>query len=138
MPRYKQGGFLSRNPPYLFNDDGTPYDFSNDVGEGWGSLCLRTFSNIADAYSRHNIDMSEFALIQIKEKFGGLRIYLGGMVEGLYEDVDNIVTNAEEESYKICEVCGKPGKLYETGWMKTLCEDHAKQSGRIKEKTERD
>ena len=131
MRMFEQGVFLSRNPPYLFNEDKTPYDFESDVGSGWRDLCIRTFRKIADAYSRHNADWSQFALLQIKEKFGGLCIYLGGMESGLYEDVDSIVDDAEDESFTICEVCGKPGKLYKTGWMKTLCEEHALALGYV-------
>lgn len=55
---------------------------------------------------------------QIKEKFGGLRIYFSGgdsYVEG-------VVSMAEEMSYKICENCGCPGKPNKEGWIITLCE----------------
>lgn len=55
---------------------------------------------------------------QIKEKFGGLRIYFSGgddYVEGL-------VSMAEAMSYKICEVCGDRGSPNENGWISTLCD----------------
>ena len=55
---------------------------------------------------------------QIKEKFGGLRIYFSGgddYVEGL-------VSMAESFSYKICEVCGDRGSPNEGGWITTLCD----------------
>ena len=123
--------YLSRKYPYLFNKDGTPYDFEDDVGEGWKDLCIRTFEKIADAYIKYDTELQRFALIQMKEKFGGLRIYLGGMATGLYDEVYDIVSNAEEESYTICEKCGKPGKLRDTGWMKTLCEEHALALGYV-------
>ena len=125
MSRYEEDVYLSRDYPYLFNKDDTPYDFANDVGDGWEKLCIRTFGKIFDAYAEHAADSSCFSLIQIKEKFGGLRIYLGGMKAGLFEDVHNIVSNAEDESYTICEVCGKPGKPRQGGWIKTLCDECA-------------
>ena len=127
MAWYEEKVTLSRTPPYLFNEDGTPYDITYDVGEGWHNLCLRTFEKIADAYVRHDVDLSNFSLIQMKEKFGGLRIYLGSMETGLYDDVYAIVCGAEEESYTICEKCGKPGKPRSGGWIKTLCFEHAKE-----------
>jgi hypothetical protein len=55
---------------------------------------------------------------QVKEKFGGLRIYFSGgddYVEGL-------VSMAGAMSYKICEVCGDRGSPNENGWISTLCE----------------
>lgn len=55
---------------------------------------------------------------QIKEKYGGLRVYFSGgddYVEGL-------VSMAEAMSYKICEVCGNKGECNKSGWFTTLCE----------------
>lgn len=57
---------------------------------------------------------------QIKEKYGGLRIYFSGgddYVEGL-------VSMAEAISYKICEVCGNKGECNKSGWFSTLCNTH--------------
>jgi hypothetical protein len=55
---------------------------------------------------------------QIKEKFGGLRIYFSGGDEY----IEGLVSMAESFSYKICEVCGERGKPNEGGWISTLCE----------------
>ena len=55
---------------------------------------------------------------QVKEKYGGLRLYFSGgdsYIEG-------IIDMAEEYSYKICEVCGNKGKPNKEGWITTLCE----------------
>jgi len=56
---------------------------------------------------------------QIKEKFGGLRVYFSGgddYVEGL-------VSMAESFSYQVCETCGQKGKPNKGGWISTLCEE---------------
>lgn len=56
---------------------------------------------------------------QIKEKFGGLRFYIN---EGSKEIHDRI-TQAESESYKICEICGSREHIGTTsGWITTMCE----------------
>lgn len=55
---------------------------------------------------------------QIKEKYGGLRMYgTGGS-----ELVDGVVHMAESMSYRTCERCGNPGKPNDAGWIVTLCE----------------
>jgi hypothetical protein len=57
---------------------------------------------------------------QVKEKYGGLRVYFSGgddYVEGL-------VSMAEAISYKICEICGNKGEPNKNGWISTLCETH--------------
>jgi len=59
-------------------------------------------------------------ILQIKEKFGGLRIY----TNGVNIEYDSYVEFAEAMSYQTCEVCGAPGKIRHSGWHKTLCDDH--------------
>jgi hypothetical protein len=60
--------------------------------------------------------------VQIKEKFGGLRMYFDG---GDYEKILAITDFAERMSEVTCEICGNVGKTYRTRWHKTLCKEHA-------------
>lgn len=101
-------------------------DTYNDVGEGWTPLLIKTFSKIKDSYEREDLDFTTFIPMQVKEKFGGLRIYVGDVPDILYDEVNEIIDQAEDESYIICERCGKPGQLYTDGWWKTLCKEHAR------------
>lgn len=55
---------------------------------------------------------------QVKEKYGGLRLYFSGGDEY----VEGLVSMAEAMSYKICEVCGNKGEPNKSGWISTLCE----------------
>ena len=66
---------------------------------------------------------------QVKEKFGGLRFYVNGANEEHY----NYISFAENMSYRTCEKCGNPGKLYTNGWHTTLCEKHAEELGYLDE-----
>jgi hypothetical protein len=59
---------------------------------------------------------------QIKEKFGGLRIYFSGGDDY----VSGVIGMAEDMSYKLCEVCGNKGRPNEGGWITTLCDEHRK------------
>lgn len=56
--------------------------------------------------------------MQVKEKFGGLRFYMNYYVE----EIEELINEAEEKSYKTCERCGAPGKSREGGWIITLCD----------------
>lgn len=62
-------------------------------------------------------------VLQVKEKFGGLRFYTTGTTE----EQGNYIHFAEGLSYKVCEECGsmKDTVLYSFGWNKTLCPSHA-------------
>ena len=55
---------------------------------------------------------------QVKEKYGGLRLYFSGGDEY----VEGLVSMAEAISYTICEVCGNKGEPNKGGWISTLCE----------------
>jgi hypothetical protein len=59
---------------------------------------------------------------QVKEKLGGLRFY----VNGADKTVENYITMAHSMSYRMCEVCGSPGKLRGHGWYYTACDAHTR------------
>ncbi|WP_288430145.1 hypothetical protein [uncultured Agrobacterium sp.] len=65
-----------------------------------------------------------FGFLGAHEKWGGLRI--------TYR-CDQVATEACREAERVaiehaavtCETCGQPGKLRQTAWRKTLCDEHA-------------
>jgi hypothetical protein len=58
---------------------------------------------------------------QVKEKFGGLRFY----INNASNEVHDRITQTENLSYQICEICGESGKLRtDIGWYLTLCDEH--------------
>ena len=93
-----------------------------ECDDGWydliDGLCLALSSYCED----NNIEIPE--AVQVKEKFGGLRFYLGGVHKDHFHAVHGLTDQAEKMSYKICEVCGKPGEPNIGGWIKTTCEKH--------------
>lgn len=93
----------------------TREDAKRQVGEGWGGLLDRLYDQLKE----------DDLVIDVKEKWGGLRVYLWGGDEKLNELVDQL----EKESLSICEWCGAPGILRSGGWIRTLCEVHAKELG---------
>jgi len=50
-------------------------------------------------------------LQQVKEKFGGLRFYIGSAPEAIYKRIHL----AETRSFKICIVCGSSKNVVESG-----------------------
>jgi hypothetical protein len=66
-------------------------------------------------------------IVEIKEKFGGLRFY----VDGGNDKIDRYVVFAESMSNRVCEECGAPGKHTNGGWIKTLCKEHSKAKGYV-------
>jgi hypothetical protein len=92
-----------------------------ECGDGWYDLIDKLCSDLLALNPTVVAD-------QVKEKFGGLRFYAHFMadeVDRKNDEVWDLITKAEEDSYKICEVCGAEGQLSTTGtWMKTLCPEH--------------
>ncbi len=83
-----------------------------EINNGWFLLVKELIENcIALGWDKQ--------ICQIKEKFGGLRFYINSAPD----EVRNLIREAEEKSYEICEVTGDPGKLRtDIGWHRTLCD----------------
>jgi hypothetical protein len=116
--------FVSKN---LFS--GIVYEgeeFPCECDEGWMPLIYEFLQKLEDLYRENGADVNELIFYQIKEKYGGLVIYLGNYIDG----VSDLVTEYEYKSLHICEICGESGKLSARGgWYKTLCEKHRDENG---------
>ncbi len=69
----------------------------------------------------------QFEVVEVKEKLGGLRVYV---VPDVSLAIRHRIGAAAHESFRTCELCGRPGLLRQDGWLKTLCDGHAEESGR--------
>lgn len=81
------------------------------IGAGWSDLIDEIYNKLPD----------NAFILQIKEKFGGLRFY----VDNISGEVQDFIWEVEDRSLGICEVCGKEGKPRDGGWIKTLCDEHS-------------
>ena len=117
----------------------TVIDLQNDVGPGWRPLLAELHAELTEAGI-------SYEALQVKEKFGILRVYISGSgewhptfdltipgqgtVTGTLEEgsetwrrADAIVHAAEEKSRTVCEECGQPGVLRtDRFWLRTLCD----------------
>lgn len=114
------------------------------ISPGWRLLCERLLNQIDEVLSDE--EAKGFKLLQVKEKFGTLRVYYRlGDAEDLHVDlvspegrehlvkrapgqaaqcVRELVDAACSKSEEICEICGRLGELREGGWIRTLCDEH--------------
>lgn len=92
------------------------------VGPGWFSLITELNARLAEI-------KPDYEIHQVKEKFGGLRYYIGSGSEEMHQ----FIQEAEERSYTICEETGKPGRLvYRNSWLKTLNEEDFPESDSVR------
>ena len=89
---------------------------------GWIPLV----DGLLDTVQRELKENERFQIVEIKEKFGSLRIYFG--TSGINQDrlrvFYSLVAIAERLSEKVCILCGDTGKLVSTGWITTKCDQH--------------
>jgi len=112
--------------PGMVNDEGYTYKQAlKSVGKGWRKL-IRTAFYFKPASVR---------IIQVKEKFGTLTIYIAGSYTKEFDEYYRLINALEVNSCVVCEKCGGYGTLdTKYYWMLTLCEKC--KTKRDKEKSE--
>jgi hypothetical protein len=104
----------------------------NAVGPGWHPILKALDSMISQVLANSKVECS-FKVVQIKEKFGGLRVYWDhlGMDEKDRHQITGAVWVAENMSYITCEKCGsfegvdtRIKKDSKYGRVLTLCSKH--------------
>jgi hypothetical protein len=140
MDQTLQNKLFEKYPNLFSNRTKTPMEscmsWGCEVGNGWYDI----LSSLCWMITQHEKNIAERILIrnkfgtqndqkdleyfpakfdQIKEKFGGLRVYFSGGDEY----IEGLVSMAESFSYQICEECGEKGKPNKGGWISTLCEN---------------
>lgn len=118
--------------PQILKRENLKYGFS--CGDGWFPIIDRACSFVQNHTDWHNaqgeysvrespidgVTIPQFEMRQVKEKFGGLRLYGTGFTDYTRGAIDM----AEGMSYRICEVCGSTGSLRKSRWWQTLCDQH--------------
>lgn len=79
--------------------------------EGWCKLIDDAFEAVEEVLSQRSGEY--FRIVQIKEKFGELRIYFRqkGQHQDACDRLSEIMSNAGARSRHICEICGAPARL---------------------------
>lgn len=108
------------------------FDATTCVGDGWVPIV----EELVDTFKE--LDLGDrFEIVQVKEKFGGLRFYYSfqppegandieiEMYKAQERLIDSFIRVAEYKCSKTCEVCGKPGSTrLDRNWVLTLCDRH--------------
>lgn len=92
------------------------------VGDGWAAILDDMASEIEQYCATNGIQIP--GVLQLKDKLGTLRVYVGRVCHELHE----IIARAETRSAETCDICGAVGSLRsEGGWLRTRCEKHVDQ-----------
>ena len=98
-------------------------DIPWECGKGWWPMIEKVASAI-DSFNAAHLD-SPAEVSQIKQKFGGLRIYH----HNAPEDIRQLIDKAIEASWHTCEKCGSTTGVTTNleGYRLTLCPDCRKE-----------
>ena len=113
--------------PRWFNTGGDVRHTSMSLGflhgDGWFDILWRLCEDLEPLAAEFERKSGcQFEILQVKEKFGGLRVYVNDANDAIRQRLED----AQQESLRTCEVCGQPGKRCEAGWIRTLCDEHAR------------
>lgn len=115
IPRYSWTGKVADNYDYSY----TEWDC---IPDGWkiafGDMLLK---ELGTELERYNF-LDKYRIIEIKEKYGSLRIYDNGIPRGC--KAWDIIESYARLSENICIVCGRPDVAHTTsGWIIPACKD---------------
>ena len=115
---------LDRWPDWFaFRDDVTRslMGFGFQCDDGWFRLLVSTFEGIEPHVAVWNQELAgcgaHFEILEVKEKFGELRIVAMGTNEAIY----TALLEARDRSRTVCELCGAPGQLRSEGYWRVRC-----------------
>lgn len=87
-------------------------NYAVHLPKGWASIAQQLEERLAPFVAAGG------RVLQVKEKFGGLRVYTDG------EDVPEL-DDLCEVAEKTCVECGAPGTMTSRhGWVSPRCEEH--------------
>ena len=93
-----------------------------EIDDGWYEIVYNLTECIYDYYKLHAPNMFP-VVVQVKQKFGGLRYYVDTNEKDYNECLKDMIWFVEQLSFKTCEKCGSKGKLRDDRFgFKTLCD----------------
>ena len=97
-----------------------------ETSDGWGKLIDELCGGIESVCTQKGLTPGSPGYpetVQVKQKWGELRFYVGGVDESVADEVYQLIGDAETRSCSVCELCGEPGKIGGTSWLTTLCSE---------------
>ena len=124
MALEEEFSFLKRNDP---NQNTVFSQWGFECASGWAGILRDLFLSIEEQYKKREVD-PDIVILQIKEKFGTLRVYVSfdktdDTFLSIHRNIRALIEKAEKQSMTICEYCGNSAEIRkEMPWEKTLCE----------------
>lgn len=112
--------------PWLTEED----SWADEIPIGWRDSF---FENMCDELIAVLGDyVNNFEIIQLKEKYGSMRLYwnwkdedllTGKQISNLTSAIHDVISKYETISYHTCVRCGKPSADYTKPWILPVCDE---------------
>ena len=117
-----------------YAEEGEPsldFTWENEIPAGWRRAFCPVMWDELKAILEKADYVNEFRFLQIKEKYGSLRLYCGSVPEKIFDEIVKWERKYEQESMDVCIRCGKHHIDYmTTGWITFICKECAKEIAR--------
>ena len=118
---------LVKKIPFLKMGDNYKRTWLDEVPFGWQQFALTYFEKIEKILNDH--DAKDYLrIIEVKEKWGKLRIYYSFVNNSKHEqnkwieDIDRLFSTLENESWKICIDCGRQANYQTNDYVIPVCD----------------
>ena len=118
---------LVKKYPFLKMNDNYIRTWLDEVPYGWQQFSLIYFEKIEKILNDHNAN-DYLRIIEVKEKWGKLRIYYSFVNNSKHEqnkwieDIDRLFATLENESWKICIDCGRQANYQTNDYVIPVCD----------------
>lgn len=113
---------MTDKPDLPWDDSIAPPWRTVSTGPGWYPIIAKLDQDLRKV-------APDYRVLQVKEKFGGLRYYTifpSANWLDIKDQVNPLTRAAEAEANRTCEECGQTGRLRnDRRWIRTLCDEDA-------------
>ena len=99
-----------------------PYTYLDDMLYGWKRAFGKQMCEEIRQVLIKGGYLYDYRVVQVKEKFGGLRWYDEGAPSSIYRELQDVIDKYEELSYCTCRCCGRPATKISLGWISPFCD----------------
>ena len=122
VPRNRFTGEISKTFNYRHTElDNMEPGWRKAFGEQFCEDMQNAINNLPDGIR------NEFRLLDIKEKYASLRVYVNISDDGIAD----VINKYEKMSKYVCGKCGKPATKITTSWFYPFCDECLKESGTV-------
>lgn len=123
--KFSHFGFTHFNSEYqdVYLMPDRPDDTLFDGYPGWSDLLLKFCEKLKALFEFYHMDANkDFHILQVKEKFGAIRIYYEPTKnQRLNDRLTILMSNLEAATRRTCFMCGKPATCDSKGWILPYC-----------------